>query len=228
MAAPQPQCAVCPYDWSKRFCRGDHGKAPENCPSTHHQDLVSQSLEAIQAPDVREFARQASIQEAEGYCNRGKDYESVRPIKPRIVEIIEFARRMEYRKVALVFCIGLRREAAVVHEIFEAQGLDVISVACKVGRVPKEALGLAEEQKVAPGNYESMCNPILQALVANRHQSQFNVLLGLCVGHDSLFFRYADAPGTVLAVKDRLLGHNPLAAVYEYGSYYRYLKQPIE
>ena len=58
-------------------------------------------------------------------------------------------------------------------------------------------------------------------------RSQFNVLLGLCVGHDSLFFRYAEAPCTVLAVKDRLLGHNPLAAVYEYESYYRYLKQPL-
>jgi uncharacterized metal-binding protein len=189
---------------------------------------VTQSLEAIHSPDVREFARQASIQEAEGYCNREKGYGSVRPAKPRIVEIIEFARKMKYRRVALVFCVGLRREAAIVHEIFEGQRLDVISIVCKVGKVPKEALGLSEEQKVGPGSYESMCNPILQALVANHHQSQLNVLLGLCVGHDSLFFRHADAPSTVLAVKDRLLGHNPLAAVYEYGSYYRYLKQPLE
>ncbi len=203
------------------------GKLPEIVRSTRHQDLVSQSLEAIHSPDVREFARQASIQEAEGYCNREKGYESVRPVKPRIVEIIEFALKMKYQKVALVFCVGLRREAAIVHEIFEAQELDVISIVCKVGRVQKEALGLREDQKVAPGSHESMCNPILQALVANRCQSQFNVLLGLSVGHDSLFFRYADAPGTVLAVKDRLLGHNPLAAIYEYGSYYRHLKQPV-
>ena len=112
-----------------------------------------------------------------------------------------------------MFCVGLRREAAIVHKIFEGQGLEVISIVCKVGKVPKEALGLSDAQKVAPGSPESMCNPILQALIANHHQSQFNVLLGLCVGHDSLFFRYAEAPCTVLAVKDRLLGHNPLAAV---------------
>lgn len=167
MTAREPQCAVCPYDWSEQFCRHDHGKAPGNCPSTRHQDLVSQSLEAIHSPDVREFARQASIQEAEGYCNREKGYESVRPVKPRIVEIIEFALKMKYQKVALVFCVGLRREAAIVHEIFEAQELDVISIVCKVGRVQKEALGLREDQKVAPGSHESMCNPILQALVAN-------------------------------------------------------------
>jgi uncharacterized metal-binding protein len=56
------------------------------------------------------------------------------------------------------------------------------------------------------------------------HNETPNVLLGLCVGHDSLFFKYTEAPGTVLAVKDRLLGHNPLAAVYNVDSYYRCLK----
>jgi uncharacterized metal-binding protein len=227
MAVSQPQCAVCPYEWSERFCRHDHGKAPANCPSIRHQDLAAESLDAIGSGEVREFARQASIQEAEGYCDREKGYGAVRPAKPRIVEIIEFARKMNYRRVALVFCVGLRREASIVHKMFEGHGLEVISIVCKVGRIPKEALGLSDDQKVAPGSFESMCNPILQALVANHHQSQFNVLLGLCVGHDSLFFRYAEAPSTVLAVKDRLLGHNPLAAVHQHESYYRYLKQPL-
>lgn len=227
MPARQPQCAACPYEWSERFCRRAEGKAPANCPSLLHQDLVKESLAAVASGELREFARQASIQEAEGYCGREEGYGAVRPAKPRIVEIIEFAGKMNYRRVALAFCVGLRREASVVNEIFTAQGLEVISIVCKVGKVPKEALGLSDEQKVAPGSHESMCNPILQAMIANRHQSQFNVLLGLCVGHDSLFFRHAEAPTTVLAVKDRLLGHNPLAAVYEYESYYRYLKQPL-
>ena len=56
------------------------------------------------------------------------------------------------------------------------------------------------------------------------HNETPNVLLGLCVGHDSLFFKYTEAPCTVLAVKDRLLGHNPMAAVYNVDSYYRCLK----
>jgi len=95
---------------------------------------------------------------------------------------------MRYRRLALIFCIGLRREAGVVHRILAGRGFDVLSVACKVGRVPKEVLGLDESRKVAPGSYESMCNPILQAMIANRYGSDFNVLLGLCVGHDSMFF----------------------------------------
>jgi uncharacterized metal-binding protein len=135
---------------------------------------------------------------------------------------------MDFRRVALVFCVGLRKEASIVHDLFAGYDLDVISIVCKVGRVPKEVLELTEDQKMAPGNFEAMCNPILQAGLANHHKSQFNILLGLCVGHDSLFFKYAEAPCTVLAVKDRLLGHNPLAAIYQLDGYCRYFKPPVE
>ena len=43
-------------------------------------------------------------------------------------------------------------------------------------------------------------------------------------GHDSLFFKYSTAPVTVLAVKDRVTGHNPLAAIYLSESYYRKIR----
>jgi uncharacterized metal-binding protein len=68
-----------------------------------------------------------------------------------------------------------------------------------------------------------MCNPVFQAKLLNQAATQFNILLGLCVGHDSLFFQYAQAPTTVLAVKDRVTGHNPLAAVYLADTYYKRL-----
>ena len=222
----QAQCAVCPYEWQERVCRKEHGKAPDNCPSLRQRDLVSRAMGEFRSSDILEFARQASVQEAEGYGDRHLGYDSVRPIKPRILEIIEFSKRMKYRRLSLAFCVGLRREAKTVHEIFERHGFDMISVVCKVGSVPKNMLGLSEDQKIVPHTFESMCNPVLQALIANHYESEFNVLLGLCVGHDSLFFRYAKAPCTVLAVKDRLLGHNPLAAVYTVDGYYRSLKSP--
>jgi uncharacterized metal-binding protein len=222
----RPQCALCPYDWNERFCRKEGGPAPGNCPSLRHRDFADQSLEEMQSTANFEFARQASIQESEGYGGKDKEYGSVYPIKPRILEIVEFAKRMGYERLGLIFCVGLRKEAAVAHKLFEARGLEVISIVCKVGRIPKEALGLSQDQKMVPGSFESMCNPILQAGLANHYESQFNVLLGLCVGHDSLFFKYAEAPCTVLAVKDRLLGHNPLAALYQCESYYRYLMEP--
>lgn len=224
MEKTDPRCSLCPHDWSERYCRKEGGKAPADCPSIRHRDVIDASLEELKSPEVLRFARCASIQEASGYGGREKGYAAVRPIKPRIVEVMEFAGRMDYKRLALVFCIGLRHEAAVVQEIFGKHGFETISVACKVGRVPKEALGLTEEEKIVSGTFESMCNPIAQALLTNRCKADFNVLLGLCVGHDSLFFKYAEAPTTVLAVKDRLLGHNPLAAVYQYPSYYRSLE----
>jgi uncharacterized metal-binding protein len=71
-----------------------------------------------------------------------------------------------------------------------------------------------------------MCNPVYQAKLLDHEKSQFNIVLGLCVGHDSLFFKYAEAPTTVLAVKDRVTGHNPLAAIYLSESYYRKVRHP--
>ena len=66
-----------------------------------------------------------------------------------------------------------------------------------------------------------MCNPIGQAMFLNEAKTDFNIILGLCVGHDSLFIKYSEAPVTVFAVKDRVLGHNPLAAIYQAESYYK-------
>ena len=186
--------------------------------------MIQESSTEYDKPEVLEFAKQASIQEAEGYGDRELGYAHVKPLKPRIIEIIEFSERMKYRRLGLLFCFGLRKEAKVVSTILCARGFEVVSVVCKVGRVPKERIGIAEDQKIAIGQFESMCNPVTQATIANKARCDFNVLLGLCVGHDSLVFKYSEAPCTVLAVKDRLLGHNPLAAVYTIDTYYRSLK----
>jgi uncharacterized metal-binding protein len=60
--------------------------------------------------------------------------------------------------------------------------------------------------------------------VVNDSEVELNVILGLCVGHDSLFIKQAKAPVTVLAAKDRMFAHNPLGAVYQIDAYCRYLK----
>ena len=74
-----------------------------------------------------------------------------------------------------------------------------------------------------------MCNPIMQAELLNDAETDFNILVGLCVGHDSLFFKYSDAMTTVLVAKDRVLGHNPAAALYTTSTYYaRLLRKGID
>jgi len=224
MSKELPNCARCPMNLSDRLCRNEGGKAPPSCPTQNLQGLIETSSLKYDDEQIRNFARQASIQEAEGYADRELGYAHVRPLKPRIVEIMEFSAKMSYRRLGLIFCAGLRKEAKIVEKIFSSKGFEVVSVVCKVGRIPKERIGIDDNQKVAVGQFEAMCNPICQAAIVNDAHTEFNVLLGLCVGHDSLVFKYSEAPCTVLAVKDRLLGHNPLAAIYNIDSYYRSLK----
>lgn len=224
-AARVANCARCPFKISDRLCRNDQGKGPESCPTANVAELTRKSLEQYQNDQaVGEFARQASIQEGSGYGNRDLGYEQVRPIKTRIEETIEFAGRMNYTRIGMAFCMGLREEAGAVEKLISSHGFEVVSAICKVGRSSKEVIGLTRDEQIDASGEEAMCNPILQAMVLNREQTEFNILLGLCVGHDSLFFKYSDALCTVLAVKDRVLGHNPLAAIYNVDSYYRSLK----
>ncbi len=219
-----PQCAKCPYSVRNRLCRTKDGKSPPFCPTENKTGLIEECLEEYKKPDVFEFAKQASVQEGAGYGNKESGYDRVKPVVPRILEIIQFALRMKYTRLGLAFCVALRKEAKIVEKLFSSKGFDMVSVICKVGQAPKEIIGIREEEKVAPETFETMCNPVLQALILNNEKTEFNVLLGLCVGHDSLFFKYAEAPCTVLAVKDRVLCHNPLGAIYNIDSYYRYLK----
>lgn len=219
-----PSCAKCPYPWPERLCSQEDGKALGSCPTTNKKELLEKSLSLYQDPEVSRFAQKASIQEAACYERLGDN--SVKPLKPRILEIAEFAARMNYKRLGLIFCVGLAGEANTVDKFYSGRGFEMVSVACKAGRTPKEALGLTDGQKILPGSFEPMCNPIYQAEIANDQNVDFNILLGLCVGHDSLVIKHLDAPVTVLAVKDRLLGHNPLAAVYNMGSYYAHLKKP--
>lgn len=226
MSQDHVECARCPFQPSQRICQNPEGKAPPFCPTVNKADVVAKAAEELKKPDLLEFARQASIQEADGYTDKELGYERTRPTKPRILEIVEFAGKMGYRKLGLVFCSGLRKEAKFVESLLADSGFAVVSVICKMGCVPKEALGLRDDQKIRQGSFEAMCNPIGQAFVVNDARTQFNIVMGLCVGHDSLFFKHAEAPCTVFAVKDRLLGHNPLAAIYTIDSYYRSLKVP--
>jgi uncharacterized metal-binding protein len=150
----------------------------------------------------------------------------MQPSKTRVVEICEFAGKMGYKRLGIAFCIGLAKEVRTLEEILKIHGFEVVSVLCKAGRTLKEEIGIKDEEKIRQGTKEAMCNPIFQAKLLNREKTDFNILLGLCVGHDSLFFRYSEAPTTVLAVKDRVTGHNPLAAIYLSESFYRKIRHP--
>jgi uncharacterized metal-binding protein len=219
-------CARCQVPKEERICLVEGGRGPKFCPTLNRADVVREATAQYDKEEVREFARQASIQEAECYADRDKKPYTRFPVKPRVQEICEFAKKMGFRRLGIAFCVGLTSEASILNKILVNQGFEVVSVMCKAGRVPKERIGVKDEEKIQIGEFEPMCNSIAQASVLNQEKTELNILLGLCVGHDSLFFKYADAYTTVLVAKDRVLGHNPVAALYTSGSYYSRMMKP--
>ncbi len=213
------ECAKCPrvVCTSKAFLKG-----PPNCPTKTKKEIIQKALTKYDDPETREFARKASIQEFEGYINLP---EGRTPRYPRVEEVAQFAKKMGYKKLGVAFCVGLMAETKILVRILENRGFEVVSVCCKTGAIPKERIGITEEQKIAgPGSFEAMCNPISQAEILNNEGAEFNIAVGLCVGHDSLFFKHAKAPTTVLVTKDRVFGHNPVMGLYlAHSPYYRQL-----
>ena len=196
--------------------------APPFCPMKLMPVVIEKADSEYDKPEVKEFARQASLQEFECYENLP---DGRRAKNPRILELIEFAQKCGYKKLGIAFCGGLANEARMLTEILENKGFEVISVRCKVGATPKERIGIRPEEKIkGQDNWESMCNPITQAEILNAAAVDLAIMLGLCIGHDSLFIKYCRVPMTVIAVKDRVTGHNPLAALYTSNSYYARLK----
>jgi uncharacterized metal-binding protein len=198
-------CARCAKKVCSPFIKADEipvkDGGPDFCPMKLMPDTLESVKEEYRKPDIGEFARLASIQESECY---ERVEGGMRTKNPRILELIQFAKKNNYHKLGLAFC-----------------GFEVASVCCKVGAEPKESIGIKPEEKIIdPDYFESMCNPIAQAEILNRQNVEFTVLLGLCIGHDTLFIKYCKSPMTVIAVKDRVTGHNPLAALYLTSSMY--------
>ena len=91
---------------------------------------------------------------------------------------------MGYKKIGIATCISFVDLAHTLSAILESHGFEVASAACKNGGVAKEMIGLRDDEKIRPGNHESMCNPVSQAELLNRADCQLNIVLGLCVGHE--------------------------------------------
>jgi len=185
-------------------CKSKNGHLPDYCPMHNNSDLYNRVFKLYQdQKENHNLILNSSRVESAGYG-----------LWNRLEEIMELSIKQDFNTLGLAFCTGLHYEAKEINEILKNNNFNVHSVACKTGSISKNQVGLKEEEKVRPGKFEAMCNPISQAELLNRVETDFNILLGLCVGHDSLFIKHSKAPVTVLAVKDRVLAHNPLGAVY--------------
>jgi uncharacterized metal-binding protein len=225
-------CSKCSAAWRKSGSTNCWSSDPDNpppkpgnCPTRDHSDIIEESFELYKGD-----AKMASVAaKVEGLCYQpipGSDAINAR--WTRVEDTIAFAKLMGYKKIGMATCIGLLDETNRLAAILDAQGFKTVSVCCKSGSIDKLELGLKEEEKVRPKTFEPACNPVAQARLLNRAETDLNIIVGLCVGHDILFTKYADAPVTTLVVKDRVAGHNPVSVLYGQNFYYKRLqKQPV-
>jgi uncharacterized metal-binding protein len=213
-AAIPPQCAKC----SENFCQRmpadevDRDVLPRFCPMKMNEGVIKDVTKRYRQDGIRDIYVPATITEKEAY-------EWVRgvcmAVRPRIKELIEFCKLTHAQMIGVAFCAGMRDETAKIVKVLEKSGFAVASVLCKCGGVDKTKLGIAKKYKIGNASgFEAGCNPVLQAQLLNDEKTDVNVIVGLCIGHDMLFTMNSKAPVTTLIVKDRLLGHNPVIALY--------------
>ena len=180
---------------------GGKGKHPQFCESVEvSADERAEMIDAYQGEDLK------IMQAATQTCSRtGRDGLC------RVEETMDFAARMGYHKIGIANCGALQREALAAAKIFRLHGFEVFGASCKFASLTYDDFGCNEKLGVNPNSIA--CNPIIQARRLNEWGSELNVILGLCVGHDTLFMKHAEAPCTYLVVKDRILANNPGAAL---------------
>jgi uncharacterized metal-binding protein len=207
MEKHHPQCAKCTI--LRCGSRDKTMNVPASCPTEKYPDLVKESMDRFMLPE-----NQAVNRGWLGYMNKVMNPE--RPKEKfswtRVDEIIEYAKVRGMKRLGIATCYAMMPESRSLSDILERNGFDVVSVSCLCGEVDPRDAGI-------PGDI--FCNPILQAEVLNREGTELNIMVGLCLGHDILFLRYSKAETTPLVVKDRALGHNPVAALYLNQGFYR-------
>ena len=195
-------------DCGTQNCKFKNRTYPEFCLTTNlDQADLDWAMERYNDDRNHEVMVASAEVEYEGYCQL-----------TRVEEIMTFARKIGARKIGIANCIGLINEVRIFAQILRKNGFEPYAVICKVGGKAKTSVGIPA---ACEGIGATMCNPILQARLLNEAHTDLNVVIGLCVGHDSLFYRYSEAYVTTLVTKDRVTGHNPAAALYTARSYYK-------
>lgn len=194
-------------DCGTQNCKYKDRTYPEFCPTANLKENDRQwALERYEEDNNKAIMIASAEVEYEGYCKW-----------TRVQEIMEFARKIGAKRIGIANCIGLINEARIFAKILRANGFEPLSVICKVAGQRKTSVGIPAECESIGA---AMCNPILQARLLNEAHTGLNVVIGLCVGHDSLFYKYSDAYTTTLVTKDRVTGNNPAAVLYTANSYY--------
>lgn len=123
----------------------------------------------------------------------------------RLEEIRNYAKQAGLKRIGIAHCVSMPKEAAAVGQ-FLTEDFEVFSVDCKCGRIQKKEMLGGEGTSI-------MCNPSGQAEFLKENNTELNISMGLCVGHDMIFSQKSNVAVTTLVVKDRVNNHNPIEGI---------------
>lgn len=191
---------------------------PPHCPSNAQREVCDQARSKYTDKTLK-FAHDVAMIENACYeidSNTGTAVLPMVTLHPRAEEIIMLAKVSEFKKLGLAFCLELQNEAALYTDILEKNGFETAAVCCKAGGIPKEQIGItAKEKVIGPESEETMCSGLIMAEILNSEKTDMNILMGICVGQDSLFYKYADAFTVPFVVMDRVYGGATMEGIYQ-------------
>lgn len=132
----------------------------------------------------------------------------------RIAELVYYCLGMKYKRIGVAFCVDLLQPATILSSVLR-RFFTVFPVCCKIGGVDAENTNAGQSFSNSKHRANSIaCNPLMQAEVLNKLGTDMNVIVGLCIGADSVFTSASEAPVTTIFVKDKSLANNPIGAIY--------------
>lgn len=120
--------------------------------------------------------------------------------KSRLQELVDFAKISGFKKLGVANCKGVQEYADKLVEKLQEEGFEVVALNCKESGL--DGCDICDEM-AGP-----CCDPISQAKFLNEQNTDFNINVGLCLGHGLLFQKYSKAEVTTFLVKSFAHHHN--------------------
>ena len=158
-----PTCYKC--DCRSNCSIGRPSRKLENCPVKKSPDIQKKAIELYERDD---FLKKSNI--AATIANR-------QGIRPRLRDIIEYAKVMGFIKLGIASCGAFQTETSKAADILNHYEFQVSSVCCATGVNKKIDIEIPKELK----NYSEIgfkfdhisCNPVAQALLLNNAETSF-------------------------------------------------------
>lgn len=175
------QCASC----FEQLCVGGGKQGKDFCPVRLYPETYKEAKRIYtEDRETRLMAKNAAVMESRGYI-----------VWPRLKDIIEFSRSMNFREIAVLFCPDLWREAQKTCSILSENGFTVASRVCGIGKSNPQG----------PDEYAGEVNALSFDLVVNG---------GLCLPFETRVVNLLTNPVSTFIARDGKLNNHPASAVY--------------